>query len=132
MAPERFEHLNFSLHPACRLLASPYPVQRIWRANQEGAAEETIDLCEGGMNLLIARPVLSTVEGPQYGVELRLLNTGESVMLSEFAAGKSFGDALLRALDADPEFDVAAFMQTHVSARTLVDFSITRGECKVR
>ncbi|MGH8772465.1 MAG: hypothetical protein ACREV2_15010, partial [Burkholderiales bacterium] len=65
---------------------------------------------------------LRTVEGPQYEVELRPLKTGEFVMLSEFASGKSFGDALLRALDADHEFNVAAFMQTHIAARTLVDY----------
>lgn len=114
ISPARFEHLTFALHPACRLLASPYPVQRIWQTNQEGAPDETIDLNEGGVNLLIARP--------QYEVELRPLKTGEFVMLSEFASGKSFGDALLRALNADHEFNVAAFMQIHIAARTLVDY----------
>ncbi len=122
ISPEHFEHLTFALHPACRLLTSPHPVQHIWQANQEGAPDETIDLNEGGVNLLIARPALRTVEGPQYEVELRPLKTGEFVMLSEFASGKSFGDALLRALDADHEFNVAAFMQTHIAARTLVDY----------
>lgn len=123
ISPERFEALNFILHPACRMLASGYPVQHIWRANQPGAAEEMIDLSEGGMNLLVARP--------QYEVELRELKTGEFVMLAEFAAGRGFGDAYLRTLEADPDFNVAVFMQTHVQARTFVDFSIARGECKV-
>ncbi|MGH8727129.1 MAG: HvfC/BufC family peptide modification chaperone [Burkholderiales bacterium] len=114
MSPERFEALSFALHPACRLIASPYPILRIWRANQEGAPKETIDLNEGGCNVLIARP--------QYEVELRPLATGEFVMLKAFAAGKSFGEAFSRTIEADLKFDVVRFMQTHVAARTLVDF----------
>lgn len=114
ISPERFEMLNFTLHPACRLIASPSPILRIWRANQEGAPEETIDLNEGGCNVLIARP--------EYEVGLRPLATGEFVMLKEFAAGESFGEAFARTIEADLKFDIVRFMQTHIAARTLVDY----------
>lgn len=36
-------------------LDSPWPVERIWRANQAGAPEETISLDDGGVCLEIAR-----------------------------------------------------------------------------
>jgi hypothetical protein len=114
VSPEGFEALNFVLHPACRLIASPYPVLHIWKANQDGAVEETIDVAEGGDWVLVARPA--------FEVELRAMTRGHFVMLARFAEGQSFGTAYLHALDADPDFDVAAFMRTHIAVRTLVDY----------
>jgi len=46
----------FSLRNGARLLESDYPVHRIWEVNQkEYANNETIDLAEGGVHLLIWR-----------------------------------------------------------------------------
>ncbi|MFC6672832.1 hypothetical protein [Marinobacterium aestuariivivens] len=49
--------LRFHLGPACRLLASDFPVYRIWQANQAEVDEPaTIDLDRGGETVLVLRP----------------------------------------------------------------------------
>ncbi len=48
--------LQFQLHPACRLLQSDYPVQRIWTVNQPGySGDQRVQLDAGGVSLLVQR-----------------------------------------------------------------------------
>ena len=48
--------LGLRLHPSCRLIASPFPVDRIWRVHQKACSErETVDLDAGGVRLLVHR-----------------------------------------------------------------------------
>jgi hypothetical protein len=52
----RFSDLDLRLHSSCRLVASPFPVHRIWRVHQKACSErETIDLNAGGVRLLVHR-----------------------------------------------------------------------------
>lgn len=88
------------LHPACRLLASPWPIEKIWRANQsDGDPDVTIDLGQGGSRLLIYRR--------EFAVAMAAISLGEFVMLSRFAPGANLESAMTDALAADPSFDVA-------------------------
>ena len=51
-----FSDLSLRLHPSCRLIASPFPVDRIWRVHQKACSErETVDLDAGGVRLLVHR-----------------------------------------------------------------------------
>lgn len=51
-----FSDLGLRLHPSCRLIASPFPVDRIWQVHQKTCRErETIDLDAGGVRLLVHR-----------------------------------------------------------------------------
>jgi len=51
-----FSDLSLRLHPSCRLIASPFPVDRIWRVHQKACSErETVDLDAGGIRLLVHR-----------------------------------------------------------------------------
>ncbi len=49
------QNLRFKLHGNSVLLASLFPVHRIWQVNQKNAEEEEIDLGEGGVQLIIWR-----------------------------------------------------------------------------
>ena len=52
-APDNDDDSRLYLHPASRLLASDYPVFRIWQVNQAGyVGEDTVDLAMGGVRLL--------------------------------------------------------------------------------
>jgi hypothetical protein len=51
-----FSDLSLRLHPSCRLIASPFPVDGIWRVHQKARSErETVDLDAGGVRLLVHR-----------------------------------------------------------------------------
>ena len=110
--------LVFTLHPACRLLASPYPVQHIWQVNQpDYHVENKVNLAEGGVNLLIRRH--------DYSVELQPLPLGEFAMLSRIAQGEHFTAACEAALKTEPRFDTGAFLQKFILCGALVDFRIS-------
>jgi hypothetical protein len=85
--------------PAARLLASRYPVLRIWQANQPGAGEEGVDLDAGGESVLGA---------------------AECALLQALASGAGLGDAVAAALGQEAHFDVAGAIAHHVAAGTLV------------
>src|SRR5207248_8885815 len=48
LAPGAVGDLALDLHPSVRLLRSPWPVDRIWRANQPGAGDDVVALDAGG------------------------------------------------------------------------------------
>jgi len=116
VSPERYGQLRFRLHPASALLASDYPVHRIWETNQpDYRGDETVDLSLGGVKLLLLRRY--------FEVEMRPLGAGEFTMLAGLAAGRPVAEAFDTALAADAAFDLDAFLAQHVASGTIVDFS---------
>lgn len=113
--PSLLGALVLVMHPACRLLASPYPVHRIWQANQPGE-DGVVDLAEGGVRLLVRRRADEVTMAP--------LGAGEFAMLEELAAYRSFAHAYARAEEAEPGFDVADFLARHGTGGTWADFGI--------
>jgi hypothetical protein len=119
--PERWDALMFRLHPACRLLASPYPVHRIWQVNQTDATETaSVDLGEGGVRLLIARPKLS--------VEIEVVSTAAFSALDALARGETLKSAFETAQGQDAAFDPGVFLRGRALAHTLVDFCLAGEE----
>ncbi len=90
--------LRFRLHPSHQFVTSKFPVERIWRANQPGADDKTIEL-DGGAELLVVRPresvCIHRLEGGVFGF-LMALDANQSVEIAHMAA-----------LAANPDFDLA-------------------------
>ena len=116
--------LRFVLNPACRLVASAWPVHRLWALHQPGAVwDEAFDIHAGGVDLLVRRN--------GYEVELEPLAPAGFALLGRLAAGQPLGVALEAMQEttaaATPEaaaFDVASFLQRHLLSATLCDFSL--------
>lgn len=109
--------LLFELHSSCRLLASPFPIDQIWQANQSYAvASEAIDLAVGGVQLLICRR--------RDVVEIAAIGDAEFALLAALARAEPLATALLAAHSRDASFDFAAFLAKRVGDSTLVDFSV--------
>ena len=113
--PQSFQHvaeadwaeLRFTLAPSCRLLASPWPVHRLWELNQPGVEwDEDFDIESGGVRLLVRRS--------GFEVELEPLEEGVFVLLVALTDGAALGEAYERALDGCPDFDVAAALQRYL------------------
>ncbi len=115
IAPERNAQLRFLLNPAAQLLASPYPLLKIWEVNQVHCeADERVDLAMGGVRLLIIRRSLS--------IEMQALGSGEYVLLCELAGGKTLGEAYEQAAEFEPVFDLAEALKRHVLRQSLIGF----------
>jgi hypothetical protein len=111
--------LRFKLHPSAQLVASPYPIFRIWQVNQAGyEGEDRVDLGEGGDALLIARGA--------NGVAVERLTPGGHALLLALARNLKLGDAVERALAADASFDLTAALKSHVAGGIIVAFRLPR------
>ncbi len=113
---ERLAALRFALHPSASLIESPWPILTIWRANQPGSDGEDIDLRAGGDRLLVIRR--------GHDVVLEPVSSAEFAVLAALANKASLSDAQRVAHAADPDFDFGAFLQRHVAAGTLTDFTL--------
>jgi hypothetical protein len=97
--PELLFTSRFVVHPATRLLASPFAIHSIFTVNKQDSSEKVFDP-EQAQSVLLTRPV--------FEVEVFLLSASQFVFFSGLVNGDSLGDALDRAADVDPDFDLAA------------------------
>ena len=115
VAPEHHGAIRFLLHPAARLLASDYPVLRIWQVNQPDNADvDSVDLSAGGVRLLVTRRGLA--------VEIEPVADSDYALLHAIAAGRSLRHATDAALAVLPAFDLPPALHRYVASNTLVDF----------
>jgi hypothetical protein len=112
VVPERVPRVRIALEVSCQLIASAYPILRIWRANQpDRAGDERIDLEEGGIVLLVRRDA--------DGVGLQPLDRAEHAWLAALARGATLGEAIDAAVAADMMFDLGAALHAHIGAGTI-------------
>jgi hypothetical protein len=109
---ERVAALRPRLAPACALLASPWPLGRLWTVHQDhfdGAFE--VDLDAGPDRVLVCRP--------RWRAEVCSLAQGEFVFLDAAQRGAMLGDALAAAAAADAAFDPADALARWTRARVI-------------
>jgi hypothetical protein len=107
--------LRMVLHPAVRILASRFPVVRIWRANRpESVDASTIDLAAGGDSVLLQRRDLD--------VEIHPLDRASF----DFLSAVKRADPLVSALDAAARqhADPSALLARYVRLGVIVDFEL--------
>jgi hypothetical protein len=116
VAPAETPHLVFDLRPSVRYLASRWPVDRIWRANQPSADGEAVDLASGPARLEVRR----TAEG----VEMRRLAPDEFAFREGLARGLTLGAAAETAVAVTPAFDLAAALAAVFEEGALVKVTL--------
>lgn len=103
--------------PAARLVASRWPIVRIWQVHQalpgdHDDAAPLVDLDAGGeAALVLQRPG---------GVTVERLAPAEHALLDALSRGVMLGDAVAAALAHDATFDVAGALAHHLTIGTLV------------
>lgn len=118
IAPERYGQLCFKLHPSVQLIASDYPILRIWQVNQpEYTGDTAVNLTDGEVKLLVARRELDIV--------IEFLSAGDDALLRACAAGHHFEYASTAALAVQPDYDLPAALRRHIAGTVITDFSIT-------
>lgn len=116
LAPERLENLRFTLHPAVRLVRSPFPVVRVWQAHQGEVDDiDPIDLDCGGDNALLTRPGRSTT--------ISAIDNGAAACLGLLLEGEPLGRALEAGLHAAADFNLQQALQQWLQNRALVTWS---------
>jgi hypothetical protein len=109
--------LRLRLNPAARLLASQFPLARIWRANRDETLDSaTIDLGAGGERILLLRRGLE--------VEIHRLAPPDHSFLAALARGATLVEALEAAADADAKAEVASLLARYVALGAIVGFAV--------
>jgi hypothetical protein len=122
VADDAAPRLVLHLAPAIGLIASPWPVDRIWRANRPGMeSDEVIDLAAGGVHLEIARR-----DG---AVVLRGLDPASFAFRAAIARGATLGTAAAAAVSADAGFDLGAAFAALFAEGALAAWSVPPPAC---
>jgi hypothetical protein len=104
--------LRFALDPSCRLVASAFPVLRIWQVNQPGHdGDPRVALDEGADTLLLRRDA--------NGVGIERIPRGDHAWLAALASGAALGPAIAVAQQADAAFDLGTALRLHIAAGTI-------------
>jgi len=112
----RYAQLHPALAPACALLASDWPLARIWTVHQ--------DDFEGGIDIdLDAGPDRVLIHRPHWRVQVLALGPGDYRLLESALAGATLGRALEAAVEDDPAFDPAAGLARWVEVGVIVDLA---------
>jgi hypothetical protein len=110
LAPQDFEAARFALHPACALFASPWAVAALWLAHQDEAA----------FPVSLDTPSHALVTRPAHAVQLHVLDAAGAAALGALAQGRTMGEALDRAFEHDPQFDIAGQLALWVDSGALL------------
>ena len=115
IAPGDTPRLTFRLDPSLSLLASPWPVDAIWRAQQPGADPTVlVNLDDGGACLSVRRSGDEAV--------MRRLEPAAHAFRHALGGGQSLEDAATAALAIDARFDLAAAVGALLAEGALVGF----------
>jgi hypothetical protein len=110
---EALARARFRLDPSLALVASPWPLDRIWRAARPGADPETaVDLAAGGVHLAVRRLDDDAAFHP--------LAPATFALWQGLAAGRALEDAAEAALAVAPDLDLSAAIHDLISAGVLV------------
>jgi hypothetical protein len=115
-----YPRLIFRLLPSLRYLETPWPVDRIWLANQEDA-NPAIDLLAGGTQLEIR----------QRGEEVVFcrLDAGEFELRRALLAGRTLEAAADLSFARDPQFDLTMALRRLFAEALIVKFDVLPAEC---
>lgn len=96
---DRLPLLPLALSPGTALLASRYPLDRIWAAAQPGASADAVDLNSGGVCLLVLRRADDAA--------FVSLSAGEAAFIASLSEGRPLEEAAVAADRAGPGFDLS-------------------------
>ncbi|HEX6827713.1 MAG TPA: DNA-binding domain-containing protein [Burkholderiales bacterium] len=116
--PDAYAGLRFQLHPASGLVASPYPILRIWQINQDGwSGDPSVSLDQGGARVLVTRN--------EFALELEALPPGEFAFLDSLSRGETLSHAVSAATAEEAEFDLQQALRHGLARRVIVDFRVS-------
>jgi hypothetical protein len=121
LAPDDLTSLMLSLEPSVSYVTSPWPIDRIWRANQPDADPSvTVSLEAGAAHLEIRRH--------DDEVTFRTLKIGTLAFRSACARHLLLPQAFEAALAADPHFDLTMALYTLFTEGLVVDMVVSLEE----
>jgi hypothetical protein len=98
---DRHGQLRFELQPACRLVASPFPVVDVWEAHGAAGEPPAVDLDAGAQYALVLR---------RDDVEVHRVDAATFAFLQGLDAGETLEGATAGAIAIDADFRLAEWL----------------------
>jgi hypothetical protein len=118
VAPEDQAAIRFAWAPGTAVVASAWPVVRVWTIHQPGF--------DGAFEVDWQVPERALVARAGLAVAVTALAPGEAVFVARSLAGVALGEAAAAALEAEPGFDLGALLARAVGAGLLRGFTLSR------
>jgi hypothetical protein len=121
LAPHVLTEVRLGFDPSVSYVRSPWPVDRIWHANQPAAnPSEVLHLAEDGAYLEIRRY--------DDDVIFRAVEPGTFTFRAALCARRRLESAIEAAVEAAPDFCLPAALQTLFAEKLVVDVTVSVGE----
>ncbi len=114
VAPADYDRLRLLPHPACSIVTSRFPVDRIWRAHHGDGDFGDIDLAQDSVCRVL-------VDRKDTAIRLLELGDGECALLQALFAGRPLGEALPAALAREPGLELPPLLARHLQRNTFCD-----------
>jgi hypothetical protein len=114
--PERQSAIRLQWSPGLAVVASPWPLVRVWTIHQPGYAGEFSVAWDSPETALVAR------DGFVVGVTA--CSPADAAFVAASLAGRPLGDAADAALRAHPDFDLGALLARAIGARHVCGFTL--------
>jgi hypothetical protein len=112
LPPERLSALRLRMAPSCRLIASSFPVLRVWHVNQrDHVGDLRVDFD--------AMPDRLRVRREPFGVALERIAAGDFAWLSALSARSDLAAAVAAAQHADAKFDLGTALHRFIGDGTI-------------
>lgn len=112
--PDSLSLLALRLHPATRVVTSPFPVHTIWRLNQPDVDDKDIP----SVDMTVAEHVIIT--RPNMEVVTRAISLADAALVRAVMGGARLGAAVEGAFALAPNFDVTQALAGHFANGTFV------------
>ena len=116
IAEDDYPALHLSLHPACAMLQSIWPLARIWEIHQPDYGGPF----EVDMN--VTDPAYALVHRPELKACVTALSPGEHAFLAGANAGHNLGECLDAAMTVEPQFMLGDAFSRWVAGRVIIEF----------
>lgn len=118
--PDALMDGRFVLHPATRLMRSPFPIGSIYAVENAAMAGTLPADGRAGINMAIPEAVLIT--RPLYDVSVEIIGLGEVAFLHACSKNQPFADAAALGAEKDPDFDLQAVLTLALSTGSFTAF----------
>ena len=110
--PDGLSRLALRLHPATRVITSPFPVHTIWSLNQADVDDKDIPT----VDMTVAEHVIVT--RPHGEVVTRAISLADAALVKAVLGGASLGAAVEGAFAVAPDFNVTQALAGHFANGT--------------
>lgn len=114
---EDYADLRLRPHPSCRLLTSPFPVDRIWEMARPGGNTAEVPALDTGPAWLLVNRI-------ELDVQLTTLTDATYRFAELLMADQTVRIAYQEALAIDPAFDLAAALKQHLAGSVFISFEL--------